>query len=182
VIRTVARAFVAAATLATALVAVAPAASASAPAPCPGGESPCVYLAGGSYVLGNPVATSTGIAPSSTVLLKHSNSTGTDCDYTTLNLPGFTITSTPSTVLTLNVPGEGVGLSGITPVVYLGVPGATPGGTKLGLTLTVSGTAFVLFDSSLAPAIACGPGIAIPPTTFLSGTIGVCSFTFTVSL
>lgn len=181
--RLFARALVAAATLSTVLVGLAPAASAATPAPCPGGESPCVYLPGGSYTLGNPVATVTGFGPTTTVLLKHCNSTGTDCDYTTLNLPGLVLTSTPTAILTLNVPGEGIGLSGITPTLYLGVPSVTRGTLALGVTVTVSGTGFVVFDSSLAPLIACGPPIVVPPvTTFLSGYASVCSFSLTVSL
>jgi hypothetical protein len=155
--------------------------SASA-APCPGGESPCVYLPGGVYTIGNPVPFSGGLAPSTTVLLKHCDSTGTRCDYTTLNLPGIWITSTPTSDITLTVPGEGVGLSGITPTLYLGVPSASRTGSSLGLTVTVSGTPFVLFDSVLAPLISCAVSVPIPPISpNLSGRVG-CSFTFTVSL
>ena len=181
--RLLSRALVAAATLATTVVGLAPGASASGPAPCPGGETPCVYLPAGSYSLGNPVTTSIGIAPSTTVLLKHCNSTGTDCDYTTLNLPGLAVSSTASTILTLNVPGEGVGLAGTTPVLYLGLPSVSaPGTLSLGLSLTISGTAFVVMDSSLAPLISCAGSIPVPPlTSHLSGYVG-CNFTLTVTL
>jgi hypothetical protein len=175
--RLLARALVAAATLATAVVGIAPGASA---ATCPGGETPCVYLPGGVYTLGNPVTTGVGIAPSSTVLLKHCDSGGGQCDYLTLNLPGFAVTSTSSPILTLTVPGEGVGLSGITPVLYLGIPSAALVGTRLGLSVTVSGTAFVLYDTSID--VACTAPKPIPPvTTFLYGYVG-CSYSLTVSL
>jgi hypothetical protein len=176
----VARALTAAATVATAVVGLAPGASA---ATCPGAENPCVYLPGGSYPLGNPVSAGEGVAPSSTVLLTHCDSNTGDCDDLRLNLPGLTFTSTPSTVLTLNVPGEGAGLSGITPVLYLGVPTVIgSANTSLGLTLTVTGTTFVLYDTGLSPRIRCSAPSTVPANPVLSGTYSSCSFTFTVTL
>jgi hypothetical protein len=177
VTRLLARALVAAATLATAVVGIAPGASA---APCPGGESPCVYLPAGTYNLGNIVNTGTAIAPSSTVLLHHCDTTTGKCYDTTLNLPGFAVSSTPTTILTLTVPGEGVGLSGTTPVLYLGLPGAAVTGSTLGLTLTVTGTAFVLYDTSINAT--CSAPKPIPPVSpNVSGYAG-CWFSLTVSV
>lgn len=174
---------------ATAVVAaVAPAAPALAvPGSCPGGEKVCVYLPAGSYTLGNPVTYYTASGPSSVVLLKHCNSTGTDCDQLTLQLVGYAISSTPGTVLTLNVPGEGVGLSGTTPTLYLGAPQASPGSTRAGVTLTVSGTGFVVWDSALNELVqfACQQ-YNIPPifggTPSVGGTFSPCYYSFTVNL
>jgi hypothetical protein len=177
--RLFARTLVAAATLASAVVGLAPGASAT-PGPCPGGESPCVYLPAGTYPLGNIVGTGTGIAPSSTVLLHHCDTNTGECYDTTLNLPGFAVTSTPSAILTLTIPGEGVGLSGTTPVLYLGLPTAGLVGTKLGLTLTVTGTAFVLWDTSINAT--CSAPKPIPPVTpSVSGYAG-CWYSLTVSV
>ena len=161
------------------LVTVAAPASA---APCPGGETPCVYLPGATYTLGNPVTTSTGVGPSTTTVLKHCDSTGTDCDYTYLNLPGLVLSSTSTAILTLTVPGEGVGLNGTVPTLYLGVPSVSgPGTTSLGLSLTVSGTAFVLYDTLLNPIVACAAPKPVPANPVVTGTYG-CSFTLTVSV
>ena len=154
-------------------------------ASCPGGETPCVYLPGGSYTLGNPVTFYDGAAPSSRTVLRHCDSTGTNCDETTVQLNGYSISSSPTTVLTLNIPGEGVGLAGTTPVLYLGAPQAVLGSARTGVTLTVSGTAFVVWDSSFDfLQFACNQ-LVVPPLTSgpsVSGTFSPCYYSFTVAL
>ncbi len=151
-LRIVARSCVALATLATVLVGLAPAAPAAG---CPGGEDPCVYLPAGSY----------------------------HCYNTYLNLPGFAVTSAPTSVITLNVPGEGVGLSGTTPTLYLGVPDPTwTSQFRLGLTLTVSGTGFLLYDQQFSPRVTCSEYDISWLSSDVSGTVGACYFTITVSL
>jgi hypothetical protein len=150
-------------------------------APCPGGESPCVYLPAGTYSLGNPVTYATGSGPTTIVLLRHCNSTGTTCDELRLNLPGLSVQSAPSTLLTLTVPGEGAGLSGITPVLYLGLPGATPGSPALGLTVHVQGTTIVLYDTVLGP-ISCGVVGYVPANPYLNGTYSACGVNLTATL
>lgn len=157
------------------------AASATTLASCPGGETPCVYLPGGTYTLGNPLTLSGGQGPSSLVLLRHCDSTGTNCDELYLNLPGVTFQSTPSTLLTLIVPGEGVGLAGITPTLYLGLPSAGIGSPPVGLTLHVQGTTILLYDTALGP-ISCGLVGRVPPNPYVNGTYTACGVNLTVTL
>jgi hypothetical protein len=182
------RTLVAAAAAAAALTAGSASAQPIPPPPsCPNGERPCVYLRGGTYTLGNPVTYYTASGPSSVVLLNHCDSNGTNCEKLTLQLVGYAISSTPGTILTLTIPGEGVGLSGTTPTLYLGGPQAGIGSAEAGISLTVSGTAFVIWDSSLNNLVefACSQ-INIPPifggTPSVSGTFSPCYYSFTVSV
>lgn len=154
-------------------------ASAAALPSCPGGESPCVYLAGGTYSVGNPINLSpTSVGGFSDVVLTHCDSTGAKCYDTVVNIPGLTISSTSTTVISLNVPGEGVGLNGIRPTLYTGLPTATPGGRSAGLTLTVTGTAFVVYDTS--GAFTCSAPVPVS-TGPVSGYAG-CSYSVTLTV
>jgi hypothetical protein len=172
----------AAATLvATAALAALQTGTASAtPGACPGGEATCVYLPAGTYTLGNPVTYNYGFGPSTRVVLNRCDSTGANCDHTDLNLPGVALTSTPSTLLTLTVPGEGVGLSGLTPTLYVGLPGATLGSPALGLTLHVQGTTFVVTDTAIGTAD-CLP-LTVPANTYVNGTYSACGVDLTVTV
>jgi hypothetical protein len=88
--------------------------------------------AGGTYTLGNPVPYSNGFGPGTQTLLTRCDSSGGNCDSTFVVIPGLSVASTPSTLITLTVPGEGVSLSGITPTLYLGVPTASVGSPPVG--------------------------------------------------
>ena len=156
------------------------AAPASALTDCPHGQEVCVYLPAGSYTLGNPVTTTAGTGPASYALLHHCNSTGTDCDTLYLNLPGLQLTSTETTVLTLHVPGQGIGLSGITPTLYVGVPTVSPGSASAGLTLRVQGTTFVVWDTAI-DRVGCISD-PLPPNPFVNGDVTPCGFDLTVTV
>jgi hypothetical protein len=147
---------------------------------CPNGERPCVYLRPGTYTLGNPVTTSTGAGPVTQALLNHCNSSGTDCDTTYLLLPGLAVASTSTAILTLNVPGEGVGLDGTTPTLYTGVPSASLGRVSAGLTLNVRGTAFVVYDTLFNDIFACDSQ-PIAPNPYVNGYAS-CSYDLTVTV
>jgi hypothetical protein len=156
-------------------------APASAAASCPGGESPCVYLPGGTYTLGNPVSYTDAVGYGTLTVLRHCDSTGTACDETFVRLPGLTVTSTPTTLITLTVPGEGVGLDGTVPVLYVGLPSVSgPGSTALGLTLNVQFATFAVWDTSLN-SVKCMTSY-VPPNSYVNGTYSACGADLTVTL
>lgn len=154
------------------------------PDPCPGGATPCVYLAGGTYVLGNPVPYSNGFGPGTQTLLTRCDSSGGNCDSTFVLIPGLSVTSTPSTLITLTVPGEGVSLSGTTPTLYLGVPTASLGSPPVGLTLHVQSSTILIWDTALTDlisAINCKWNV-VPPNPYVNGSYSVCGVNLTVTV
>jgi hypothetical protein len=171
--------------LASAVTVVGLAGVASAtPDPCPGGAEPCVYLAGGTYALGNPVTYSTGVGPGTRTLLTHCDSSGGNCDSTFVVIPGLSVASSSSTLLTLTVPGEGVSLSGTTPTLYLGVPTASVGSPPVGLTLHVESSTILIWDSSLnnlISAINCKWNV-VPSNPYVNGTFSICGVNLTVTV
>ena len=150
------------------------------PGPCPGGEPVCVYLPPGTYTLGNPVSHSGGSGPTTLTVLNHCDTTTGQCDQLYVNIPGLTVASTPSTLLTLYVPGQGVALSGTTPTLYVGVPTVTPGGTSLGLTLNVRATTFVVWDTMLSGVDCLAQHV--PPNPYVNGVYSPCGVNLTVTV
>jgi hypothetical protein len=152
------------------------------PDPCPGGAQPCVYLAGGTYTLGNPVTYSNGFGPGTMTLLTRCDSSGGNCDSTFLQIPGLSVASSPSTLLTLTVPGEGVALNGITPTLYLGVPTASVGSPPVGLTLHVQSSTILVWDTALNVIDLNCNTLTVPPNSYVNGTYSLCGVNLTVTV
>lgn len=162
------------------LTTLAAAPASATPDPCPGGGEPCVYLAGGSYALGNPVTETVGEDRSTRTVLTHCDSNGTNCSDVVLNLPGLTLQSAETAILTLNVPGQGVGLSGITPTLYVGLPSASLGTLSAGLSLNIRGTAFVVYDTTFDELFSCNSQ-PLPRNPYVNGYAS-CSYNLTVTV
>ena len=116
---------------------------------CPGGEPVCLYVPAGSYPVGNPVNFTNGTTMSYVELPRVCNSSGTECLRTFVAVPGVWVDSNASTVATLDFPGLGIGINGTQVTLYADAPTVTPGGTGLGLTVTVSEDMFVVTTSDL---------------------------------